>query len=50
MRFKDWKEGLLFFKKGNCPGSTEIPAEAKTSGRKRCFFEKKNQKTFDPLG
>jgi hypothetical protein len=27
----------------NCPGRTEIPAEAKTSGRKRCFFEKKNQ-------
>jgi hypothetical protein len=30
-------------KKGNCPGSRR---EAKASGGKACFFEKKQQKTF----
>jgi hypothetical protein len=50
VRFNEGRQDVLFEKKeGNCPGRTTI-GEAKTRGRKRFFFEKKNQKTFDPLG
>jgi hypothetical protein len=38
---------MFFF--GNCPGMEVASTEGKRQ-RKRCFFEKKNQKTFTKSG